>query len=246
MRATTLSRLFISAPLLLSAVGFSLNAHAIAISSGFEFADETGSATYTISNVTDKRIFVTAVMYELYLDKGQVKTIPYTRANIKDWKIEVHPARSVINPGFEKDFRVTLKCRDKCEDLDEDQAFQIGFVPTPYFSEDEHPQQAMQLAVGFAANFVRAGKESKLSYDIKRKGNELQIHNKGNAIFKAHISSCSVNATKDEKKNCEQRVNVLGQRQLSLSLLNDMVGKPLKVHLESVGKKYKEDINVTL
>ncbi len=245
MRATTFSRFFISAPLLLSAFGFSLNAHAIAISSGFEFADETGSATYTITNVTDNRIFVNAVMYELYLDKGKVQTIPYTRANIKDWKIEVHPARAVINPGFEKDFRVTLKCRDKCESL-EDQAFQIGFVPTPYFSEDEPPQRSMQVAVGFAANFVFPGKESKLSYNVKRNGNALQIHNKGNAIFKAKISSCSANATKDEKKKCEQNINVLGQRQLSVNLLDDMVGKPLKVHLESVGKKYQEDISVAL
>ncbi len=243
MKKTSLSSLFFSAPLLLSALGLSLNAHAIGINSTFELADSTGSATYTITNTTGKRIFLNAVMYELYIDKGEVKKIPYTRGNIKDWKIEVHPARSVINPGFEKDFRVTLKCRDKCDSL-EDQAFQIGFVPTPYFSESERPERAVQVAVGFGANFVKAGKESQLSYDIKRKGDELYIHNKGNAVFSAHISTCKANATTDEKRKCEQRVNVLGKRQLSLGLSNEMKGKPLAIHLESAGKKYKKDLSI--
>ncbi len=243
MRVTNLSAIFFSVPLLLSALGASLNAHAIGISSTFELADQTGSATYTITNTTDKRIFLNAVMYELQIDKGEIKKIPYTRENIRDWKIDVHPARSVINPGFEKDFRISLKCRDKCNSLT-DQAFQIGFVPTPYFSENERPEKAMQIAVGFGANFVNPGKESKLSYDIKRKGDTLHIHNKGNALFTAHISACKANATLEEKKRCEQTINVLGQRQLPFSLTNEMQGKPLKISLESVGKKYKNDLSI--
>lgn len=243
MKANTLSAVFFSAPLLLSAIGFSANTQAIGISSTFELADKTGSATYTITNTTDKRIFLNAVMYEFYLDKGELKKIPYTRGNIGDWKIEVHPARSVINPGFEKDFRVSLKCRDKCNTLT-DQAFQIGFVPTPYFSDSERPEKAMQIAVGFGANFVSPGKESKLSYDIKRKGDALYIHNKGNALFSARISACKANATTDEKKRCEQKIQVLGQRQLPLNLPSEMKGKPLKIHLESAGKKYQDDLSI--
>ncbi len=245
MKATRLLKFFFSAPLLVSALGLSLNAHAIGISSTFELADKAGSATYTVTNTSDKRIFLNAVMYELAVEKGEIKKIPYTRSNIKDWKIEVHPARSVINPGFEKDFRVSLKCRDKCESL-KDQAFQIGFVPTPYFAENERPEKAMQIAVGFGANFVNPGKETNLSYDIKRKGDELYIHNKGNALFSARISACKANATADEKKRCEQTINVLGQRQLSLSLSNEMKGKPLDIHLESAEKKYQKKLKVAL
>ncbi len=246
MKLKFLSAIFPTMPLLLtSALAVSMPAYGIGISSTFELADKMGSATYTITNTTDKRIFLNAVMYEFALKKGELEKIPYTRDNIKDWKIEVYPARSVINPGFEKDFRVTLKCRDKCDNT-RDQAFQIGFVPTPYFSESERPEQAMQIAVGFGANFVSAGKERKLKYEIKRTDNGIRIHNKGTALFNAVISSCKHNATPEDKKTCEQKVPVLGSRNLPINLNENMKGKPLKIALESAGEKFKANVTLGL
>lgn len=227
------------------ALGLASQAQAIAINTTFQLADNTGAATYTITNNTDKRIFLNTVMYELKVENGGLEKIPYSRENIKDWKIEVYPARSVINPGFEKDFQVRLKCRDKCDNA-LDQAFQIGFVPTPYFAESERPQKAMQIAVGFAANFINPGKEGKLNYEIKRTDNGLQIHNKGSALFNALISSCGANATKEEKKTCEQRVHVLSKRDLPVKLPKEMLGKELKIFMQSADRNFKSTYTLAL
>lgn len=224
-------------------LGLTSTAQAISINSTFQFADDKGSATYTIINTTDKRIFLNAVMYEFYLEDGELKKIPYTRGNIKDWKIEVHPARAVINPSFEKDFRVTMKCRDKCDNI-KDQAFQIGFVPTPYFSENERPEQAMQIAVGFGANFVNPGKESKLDYEITRAKEGVKIQNNGQALFTAIVSSCGPNASKEDKKSCQKSVRVLADRHLKVALPKEMRDKPLDIRLESVEKNFKETLTL--
>lgn len=224
-------------------LGFASNAHAIAINSTFALADKTGSSTYTITNTTDDRIFLNVVMYEFSTKNGDLIKTAYTRDNINDWKIEVKPPRAVINPGFEKDFRVSMKCKSNCDHLT-DQAFQIGFIPTPYVAEGEHPEKLMQIAVGFGANFIKTGKEEPLNFTTMRNGNTVNIYNKSQAMLTALLSTCQPNTTTDEKKSCEQKVNVISGRNYPVTLQKTMQNKPVKITLTSVNNTYKETVTL--
>lgn len=217
------------------------SANAISINTMFDTADDNGGATYTITNTTQNRIFLNVVMYEFYTENGELKKIPYTRGNIQDWKITVRPARAVINPGFEKDFRVTMTCKSECNNL-EDQAFQLGFVPTPYFAEGEQPKHAMQIAVGFGANFVNTGKEESLDFEVTRQGDQVMIYNHSRSLNKVTLSTCDESAASVDKKECEQSVNVIAGRNLPVTLQKAMKGKQVSATIESVDGNYQQSV----
>ncbi|CDT82805.1 hypothetical protein ACED66_22275 [Vibrio splendidus] len=228
--------------LVLLGSAMSFHATAIEISSMFMVADANGSGTFTIKNTQDKRIFMNVGMSELNVVDGAIVKTPYDRSNIQDWKIDVYPAKTIIDVGHEKQFKVTLKCGRDC-DAEQDQLFQLAFVPTPYFDEGIRPKQAVQMAVGFGALFLRAAKEKPIHYKADYRDGRVTINNTGETYLKARVTNCAELALSTQE--CTKMMNVMPGRQLTIDLPDNMRSKPfVDVYLDTYRDKYSESVRL--
>ncbi|EJE8516371.1 hypothetical protein M5252_004726 [Vibrio parahaemolyticus] len=210
---------------------FSIPVGAIQISSLAEIASEEGTAVFTIKNTEQHRIFLNIGMSELSVDEGNIKKTAYTRENLEQWKINVHPARTIIEPGFEKDFRVSL-VNPKNSDQKEDALYQVAFVPSPYFPDGEKPNHAVQMAVGFAGLFIVPGEETKPQIVGSYDGNKVMLNNPGPNAVRASVDFCSGNARYDKPKDCRRNIYLLSGRKLSISK-PDMANENSQVKIEA-------------
>ncbi|TOK18360.1 hypothetical protein CGI23_24210 [Vibrio parahaemolyticus] len=213
------------------------HANAIEINSLFSVADAQGNATFNIKNTQDKRLFLNVGMSKLEVVNGEIVTTPYSRDNIKDWEIDVRPARTIVDIGQTKDFQVTMRCGAHCDNKT-DQFYQIAFVPSPYFDGETKPEKSVQMAIGFGATLVNPAPDQPISYQATYKGKQVTVVNTGKTYLKARIDNCSDDAS--DLSTCTRAFNVLPSRTLTVnvpdSMQKDYVDLTLKTNLD----KYSE------
>lgn len=211
------------------------SAEAIQVSSMFKVADKKSEGVFTVTNTDSKKIFLNIGIYELTMVDGEIVKTAYTRDNIDQWKLTVRPARTVINPGFEKDFKVSLNCLPDCAS-DIDRVFQLAVVPTPYFDESVRAEQAVQMAVGFAPLFIVPGKADKLNYSTRYVDNKLVVYNKGKTFLNISVNNCEgkLNDT------CRKSIKVLAGRRFEMELKPEMNKGKLNLEVRTTGNKLKD------
>ncbi len=223
---------------LVAVLGLFINiqpAEAIQINSMFRIADNNSEGIFTVTNTSDKKLFLNVGIYELTLVNGEIIKTAYTRDNIEQWQLTVRPARTIIEPGFEKDLKLSLNCLPDCAS-DTDRVFQLAVVPTPYFDKDKRPEKAVQMAIGFAPLFIVPGKADKLNYITHYIGNKLVVYNKGNTFL-----NISVNACEDElNDSCHKDIKVLAGRRFQMELEPEMNKGRLKLKVNTTGNMLKE------
>ncbi|MCK8075883.1 hypothetical protein MSG34_06925 [Vibrio sp. 1CM2L] len=217
-------------------------AMAIQINSMLIIADDNDSGIITITNTQNHRVFLNGLMSEIRVVDGEIERHHYDRSNIDKWKIDIRPARTIIDQGLEKDFKINLKCAPNCK-REYDEVFKLSLIPTPYLGDDDD-NHTVQMAVGFAPVFIAPGKEYPLDYSINNDEEKVTIHNKGESFIKVKLSSCETNKPKLSKTNCNRTVYVLAGRVLSLDLSEDMKGEELLVSLSTYKDKYVERVKL--
>lgn len=215
---------------------FSRHASALEISSMFENL-ELGSATFTVKNSGKDRIFLFVGISKLEVVQTELKRTPYTKQNLEQWEISVRPAKTVIEPGFEKQITVNYQCRIKC-DSERDKLFQLSIVPTPYVPTEQRKDQTVQLAVGFAPIVAVVNAESSPSYKITHQGGYVELHNSGSSYFQAQMTSC------DDRLTCQRAIKVLAGRTLRFQLPTSMADQPLSIQLRSAFGEYQETFSL--
>ncbi|MCJ8303310.1 hypothetical protein [Shewanella sp.] len=210
-------------------------AQAIRIDSMFRVADVNNEGVFTVTNTDSKKIFLNIGIYELTMVDGEIVKTAYTRDNIDKWKLTVRPARTMINPGFEKDFKVSLNCLPDCAS-DTDRVFQLAVVPTPYFDEGERPEKAVQMAIGFAPLFIVLGKADKLNYSTRYIDNKLVVYNKGKTFLDISVNACTGKAN----DTCSKDIKVLAGRRFELELKPEMNKGRLNLKVRTTGNKLKD------
>lgn len=222
----------------------SLYANAIEINSLFQIADHKGETVFIIKNTEDKRLFLNVGMFEVNIVDGELQQTPYTRDNIKDWKINVKPARTIIDSGYSKDFRVKMNCGVNCND-DRDQMFSLAFVPSPYIDNDDKPQHAVQMAVGFSAIYLYPGKDQPLNYKVSYKDNKLNFINNSKSYIEVIINSCKESGFFDVQDiECSKTIRVLSGRHLDYILPDNMQKDKLFLNIKTHKGIYQESIVV--
>ncbi|TCW20762.1 hypothetical protein [Vibrio crassostreae] len=230
--------------LTLSATVFwSTCSNAIEINSMFVVADKNGEGSFTIKNTTDKRIFMNVGMFEMNVVNSEIEKKAYNRDNILDWKINVRPAKTIIDPGYVKDFKVSMKCKNVCDD-NQDQLFQLAFVPTPYFDDEFNEPKVVQMSIGFGALFLNAAKDTPIRYQALFDGQNVTIDNQGDSYLKARLTNCPEGIEREEKTNCEKTVNVLPGRKLNVELPKGMDKKYVDLHLKTNLDEYTEIVRL--
>ena len=234
-------------PRAFSALGvllLSAGVEAIQIDSMLRVTDEQGKTTFTITNDEEKRLFMTVMMSELTVSEGQIQKVPYNRENLKDWKLDVYPTKTVIDPDFKKDFSVVMRCGDQCDNT-RDQAFQLAFVPTPYFDGDQPPQHSIQMAIGFGAVVILPGEEKPLNYRAHYTDSTIQFNNYGDSFINVTLSSCAKTTPTNQRAACTKKVTLLAGRQLSVSLPEKMQVPTLDMQVKTYTAQFKETIQLT-
>lgn len=189
---------------------------AIQISSLAEIANEQGEAVFTVKNTELDRVFLNVVMYKLSVKNGKIEKTEYTRENLQQWKINVYPARTIIEPGFEKDFRVTLVAQPN-QQRKEDELYQLAFIPTPYFKDgDDHANQAVQMAVGFASLFIVPGQDIQPKIKADYDGKSVQLINIGPNAARAEIDFCIDRMSSTNRRDCRRNLYILSGRELTI------------------------------
>lgn len=217
-------------------------AQAIKIDNMLKVADIDGKATFTITNPAsgDKRIFLNTGIYELAVVDGEIESTAYSRENILQWKADIRPARTIIDPGFEKDFTIRAKCKDEC-DYKEDKVFKIVFVPTPYVDEQNKEQNVVQMAIGFAALFILPTADKPIEYHATYLGDKIQLENVGKSYLNINLSNCEKNVLTADIGACSKYVTLLAGRKMEVALPESMHKESIDVEISTSGGKYREN-----
>lgn len=215
----------------------------IAISSMIEFT-ENDVTEFNITNVEEHRQFIHVQARELQVgDKGELITVPYTRDNLEQWSLFANPARAIVEPSGKKAFRVRYQALPN-HDKSKDKAYQLSFIPTPYFGESSEKNSAVQVAVGFAPFVVVPAEEDQaLKYAIKHNGESLTVENKGKTYIRGYLDACPANTEKSERDDCQKMVYVLAGRKLDVDLPKKMQNQ-IEVNLSTHHSKFKDKFDL--
>ncbi|TDE25348.1 hypothetical protein E1100_00020 [Vibrio owensii] len=213
-------------------------ANAIGINAMIQFADKNDDGSFTVTNSESYRQFIQVAISSVTIENGELVKTAYTRENIADWSLTVRPARTVIDPGLQKDFTVKYEPKTTSS-LSHDQIYQLTFVPLPYFAEGEASKKAVQVAVGFAPIYVvPAETDQPLDYNMSFTNNGLRFVNKGGTYIRALLDTCETKKTTD----CTKVVYVLSGRDLMVSLSPEMqAANKIKVELSTHNLTYKKN-----
>lgn len=219
-------------------------AHAIGINSMLEYTDPKGKAEFTITNSEDQRQYINVLITELIVENGELRKVPYTRDNVDKWVMSAHPARAIVEPGFKKNFLLMHEPIVGEPNLNKDRVFQVSFVPTPYFAEDEIMQNsAVKMAFGFAPLVIIPAKEPQpLAYDMTYSGNSVTVVNRGNTAFTLFLDGCPQGTADKERSKCSADAVVLAGRKLNVALPASMTSQStLKAKMATYGNKFKAE-----
>jgi hypothetical protein len=215
---------------------------AIGISSMLGYADAQGEAEFVITNSEEYRQYINVAIAELTVERGQLQKMPYTRDNLSEWALEVHPARTILEPGFKKVFALKYQPRSGVLRQDQDRVFQVSFVPTPYFAEGEKGN-AVKMAFGFAPLLIVPAKEMQpLAYEMRYRGDKVTVTNKGGSFFTLYLDGCPKGTASNARKTCSVDATVLAGRELNVALPAAMQSQPtLRAKMASHGNKFKAE-----
>lgn len=224
-----------------------LTGNAIGIDSMMEFTQDN-KANFTVTNPAEFRQFLHVGISELKVKDGELVSVPYSRDNIDDWTLSVRPARTVIDPGLKKTFQVTYEPHDK-QESGKDKAYQLSFIPTPYFEKGEEVTHRVQVAVGFApVVIVPAAKDRPINYRMwYNEDKTLTLKNHGETYLRAFLDACPKDVKDADRRSCTTVVYVLSGRDLSVSLSEGMQdASAIKVKLSTHHLKYKHEFTLKL
>lgn len=221
----------------------SVSAYAIGINSMLEYTDAKGNAEFIITNSEDYRQYVNVLITELVVENGEIRKVPYTRNNVHQWAMSSHPARSILEPSFKKNFLLMYQPKVGEAIVNRDKVFQVSFVPAPYFAENEKEGSAVKMAFGFAPIVIVPAKEPlPLEYEAIYRGDKVTVFNKGNSSFTLFLDGCPKGTAERARDACCTNAIVLAGRKLEIPLSAPMVNQSaLQAKFASYGNKFKAE-----
>lgn len=217
------------------------SANAIGVSSMIEFSDEFGDATITVINTDDTRQYVDVIVSEVLVENGQLTYVPYNRNNVADWELEVIPARMILEPKLQKDFKASYRPNSQ-EVQSKEKVFKLDIVPTPYVKPGEESANLVKMAFGVSSFIVIPRKISEpIKYSVSYRGDKLYISNLWGSYFTANIDTCNVDTPLSLRDSCSKKAHLLAGRDLVVTLPPEMQHKgAVNITFSSFDGKVKE------
>ena len=217
------------------------SANSIGISSTIELANDSGVATFTVTNTDNFRQFIDVIVSEVRVENGQLTYMPYNRDNVEDWELEVTPSRTIVDPKVQKDFKASYRPKFQGSDL-KDKVFKLDIVPTPYFEPGEKVNGAVKFAFGVSPFvIIPAKKSTPIKYSVIYKGDKVHIANLGDNFFKADMDTCEDDTHSKVRELCSSKAFLLSGRELIVDLPKGMQNKAaINILFSSFDDKVKQ------
>lgn len=218
---------------------FSFNANSIEISGLFHTIEDKLETQFSVKNTEEKRIFLRTSVTELVINDGEIEEIPYNKDNIDDWKFGIYPARSIVEPKFQKDLKAKLLCKPivntNCS-LDKDMYFKVAVVPVPYVAPGSEQVNLVQFAVGFAPLIVVPAQQQRVSllYDYNDDASNLSLKNNGNTYLSISVADQSC-----IESDCEKSFKLLAGRKVDIDLSPLSIDNAVVLKVETNKEQFK-------
>ncbi|HAT2491957.1 TPA: hypothetical protein I8220_003590 [Aeromonas hydrophila] len=224
---------------MLLAVISATSANALTVDTMFLLSDSSGNGVVTLTNDLDKTSFIKTSINEIHADeKGEVFRVPYTKDNIKNWRVMTTNPKLILEPGRAKDVGIRSLChKTKCES-DKDMTFSVVFEPAPYLKKGEEQENAVQVNYGYSVIYVVPAIKSDMKYSIKRQGRSVEIFNQGNTMLTFVIDRCKT----DKVTNCRAQERVISGRFKRLELPEYMQSLTINAMIYNHDESYKREI----
>lgn len=212
---------------------------AIQVSDLFVVANKQDKAVVTVTNTNDSRVFLNTSVSEILLDKGELIEKKYNKHNIDDWKLNIFPARSILEPGFKKDIIMKFNCDGKTCDRNRDHVFKVGLVPVPYY-EGELDMSLVQFSVGFAPVVVVPANPSQIELEyIYSDDGDLLLTNHGKTFLYVDV----VPKTCSGDESCIRKLKILAGRKFGLAL-GELKSQPLEIKARTYRNVFNEEVTI--
>ncbi|GLS91797.1 hypothetical protein GCM10007916_28670 [Psychromonas marina] len=214
--------------------------YAISIDSMFKFADADHNSYFTITNESDDRLYMNTSVSEIKVVDGELEKTPYTRDNLMDWYIGVRPAKTIIDGKFKKDFKISTLCED-CT-VESDRVFQISFLPTPYTTGLDKPENSINVAVGLGPVVILPGKEKPIKLLTKYADNTILFKNNGDSVVKLTLTAQA--CEEKEGESCSYPITVLSGRLFKFDVPKSMQNLDIDAKAVTAFNKYESSFRV--
>lgn len=91
----------------------SISANALTVDKMFIISDDKGNGLITLENDDNIANFIKTEISEVLIKKGEIEKVPYTRENVKDWKIATSSPKFVLEKSRTKDIGIRALCDPK-------------------------------------------------------------------------------------------------------------------------------------
>ncbi|AVI65588.1 hypothetical protein CKQ84_06635 [Shewanella sp. WE21] len=217
-------------------------ANALVIDTMFLISDQKGNGVISLTNDFEQASYITTKIEEINVDQNQsIVRTPYNKENIDTWKIMTTHPKLILEGKITKDIGIRALCGEKCA-IESDMVFSVAFEPAPYFAEGETPNNTVNINYGYAAIYVIPTANGRIDYDIKNRGESLEVFNKGNTLVSFVIDYCSPSI----KENCRLTERVIAGRKRMISLPENLRKDALVVKAYNHDETYKQQHTVAL
>ncbi|EDP60391.1 hypothetical protein [Vibrio sp. AND4] len=221
----------------------SFNSDALGVDSLIKLMDNTQD-TFTVSNNDGYRQFVNLMISDVKIIDGELSQIPYNKDNIADWTLEARPNKLILDNGQSKKFSVRYIGEVQRK---QDKVYAINVIPTPYYAENEAPNNTVQMVIGVAPYvIIPASIDAPLRYSVKYSKEYIEVTNLGGTYFNANVKACDSVELKVPVKECISTSYVLSGREIKIPLPERTNKGNVEVSFRTNNNTYKETFELTL
>lgn len=220
----------------------SFNSGALGVDSLIKLMDDTQD-TFTVSNNDGYRQFVNLMISEVKIIDGELSQMPYDKDNIADWTLEVRPNKLILDNGQSKKILVRYIGEGQRK---QDKLYSISIMPTPYYTENEVPNNTVQMVIGVAPYVIMpASIDAPLQYSVKYSKEYIEVTNFGGTYFNANVKACDSIELKVPVEECISTSYVLSGREIKIPLPERTNKGNVEVSFRTNNNTYKETFELT-
>ncbi|MFG0729026.1 hypothetical protein [Photobacterium damselae] len=217
----------------------SISANALTVDKMFLISDDKGNGLITLENDDNIANFIKTEISEVLTKKGEIEKVPYTRENVKDWKIATSSPKLVLEKSRTKDIGIRALCDPKLCAKEKDLMFSLSFIPAPYYPDGEE-HQGVRINYGYAPLYIIPTPNGKIDYSIKNNGASVVVNNKGNTLIQLTFDNC-----KNSKQiQCREVVDVVAGRHKEFKLPKRLQSEKLNIIVTNHDSSYKKILEI--
>lgn len=216
-----------------SLLGLSSLSYALQIDNMLLVSDKQGNGVFALTNELPETSLVSGKIVEINVVDGQIQETPYTKENLKDWKVTLTNPNLILETNTTKQVGVRSLCGGDCN-FKEDKVYQVYFSPIPYSRGKGATKPTLGIQYGYAPVFIIPAKQAVVHYQLENRLGKLYVKNNSNTFLRIQIDAC-----KSKKDNsCRATYTALSGREIEFKLPEKIQSKNLNLRIATHDNSY--------